>query len=412
LFPPHASVHDPALSFYSRWCGLGRWLRLHQGLWRPAPFMEPVPGWSREQPELAAWLDALSEAECEAYEAQPEALARRLQAWLPELSGYAEQLHLPRLQAPEAVAGRVALPQPLAVDMPGRKREQAAAFTAALLPLEGAILDWCCGKGHLARTLARHCPAPVAGFEWNAELVADGNRLARRSGDHVTLYCQDVMDGSLNWPEATHGVALHACGDLHRRLLQLACAGRAPRLSLSPCCYHHMAAATYRPLSARAQQQSPLRLQRDDLRLAVQETVTASARVRAQTQLAARWRLGFDALQRQLRQRDEYLPVPSHPSRLLRQDFRAFCHWAAARKGLALPQTVDWAHWEAEGRRRLHRVRRFELLRHLFRRPLELWLVLDYAMYLEEQGYRVRLGTFCARQLTPRNLLLDARRML
>jgi len=29
-------------------------------------------------------------------------------------------------------------------------------------------------------------------------------------------------------------------------------------------------------------------------------------------------------------------------------------------------------------------------------------------VFLEEQGYRVRLGTFCDRQLTPRNLMLDA----
>ena len=29
-------------------------------------------------------------------------------------------------------------------------------------------------------------------------------------------------------------------------------------------------------------------------------------------------------------------------------------------------------------------------------------------MFLEEQGYDVRLGTFCERQLTPRNLLIDA----
>ena len=53
-------------------------------------------------------------------------------------------------------------------------------------------------------------------------------------------------------------------------------------------------------------------------------------------------------------------------------------------------------------------MRRHELVRHLFRRPLELWVVLDYSMFLEEQGYDVRLGTFCERQLTPRNLLIDA----
>ena len=55
--------------------------------------------------------------------------------------------------------------------------------------------------------------------------------------------------------------------------------------------------------------------------------------------------------------------------------------------------------------------RRSHRLRHLFRRPLELWMVLDYAVFLEEQGYRVRLGRFCARELTPRNLLVDAVRV-
>jgi hypothetical protein len=46
----------------------------------------------------------------------------------------------------------------------------------------------------------------------------------------------------------------------------------------------------------------------------------------------------------------------------------------------------------------------------LFRRPLELWLNLDRALFLAEQGYFVRLGTFCDTSLTPRNLLLLAER--
>ena len=50
-----------------------------------------------------------------------------------------------------------------------------------------------------------------------------------------------------------------------------------------------------------------------------------------------------------------------------------------------------------------------DLVRHRFRRVLELWLVLDRAQYLLEAGYRVGVGTFCARELSPRNLLIDAR---
>jgi len=53
---------------------------------------------------------------------------------------------------------------------------------------------------------------------------------------------------------------------------------------------------------------------------------------------------------------------------------------------------------------------RLSVVRHVFRRPLEIWLALDLAVYLENRGYTVDLGSFCARQLTPRNLLISARR--
>ena len=65
---------------------------------------------------------------------------------------------------------------------------------------------------------------------------------------------------------------------------------------------------------------------------------------------------------------------------------------------------------EADGWRRLAEVRNLELVRGLFRRPLELWLVLDRALFLAENGYRVEVGTFCESALTPRNLMVLAER--
>ena len=72
------------------------------------------------------------------------------------------------------------------------------------------------------------------------------------------------------------------------------------------------------------------------------------------------------------------------------------------------PAAIDWPLWERRGFQRLAEVRNLELLRGLFRRPLEVWLVLDQALFLQEQGYSVTLGTFCPASLTPRNLLLSA----
>lgn len=406
---PEGHRPDTGDGLYQRWRRLNDWLNEYQSLWRPVPFMEPEPAWTHQWRELADWLKTLDESQCELYEQYSERLAARLGDWLPGLTDYPTLVAVPDLSpGPEAVNG-MTLAERDAVDMPGRKRLQSGAFAAALLPLAGPSLDWCCGKGHLSRTLARQGRVPVTGYEWNAGLVEDGNRLVRRYGDAVTLQCQDVMASNLPWPDGAHGVALHACGDLHRKLIRDVVARRQPRISFSPCCYHLTGSRHLTLLSERTRADAnALSLTRDDLRLAVQETVTAPTRDRKQSARTSQWRLGFDGLQRWLRGVDDYLPLPPHPKQLMGEGFEAFCNWAADHRGLVLPDGLDYGRWLDYGVDRAARVRRHELVRHLFRRPLELWLVLDYALFLEESGYQVRLGTFCDRTLTPRNLLVDA----
>jgi len=405
---PVAGLQQPAPDYCHHWHRINHWLARNECFWRPVPFAEPAPAWRRNYPELAGLLEALSDTDCEHRAENLEDFTREISLLVPGLAHYRELISVPLLVARES-ARAAALAETRAVDMPGRKRLQAGAFAACLRPLAGPLLDWCCGKGYLARTLARQGAQAVLGFERNPGLVEEGNRLARHYGDAVTLCRQDVMAPGLGWPASVHGVALHACGDLHRQLIRQGSSGGAPRLSLSPCCYHLTDNESYTLMSARARQVADaLVLAPSDLRLAVQETVTAPARVRAQARRISQWRLGFDALQRHIRKEDVYLPVPSHPPRLNSGNFAGFCTWAAGKKNLSLPAKVDWSYWQHQGERRLKQVRRHELLRHVFRRPLELWLVLDYAVFLEEQGYRVRLGTFCDRSLTPRNLLLDA----
>lgn len=402
-----ASLHHGAESFYQRWQRLNDWLVQHRELWQPAPFTDPGPAWTFKWPALEEQVASLSDSECQKLEDDPGTLAGMLGRELPSLQVFDELTSVVPLFS--GTAQPFTLPEIRATDMPGRKRLQSGAFAAAIQPLGHDVLDWCCGKGHLARTLAPWCDGNVSGFEWNPALVDDGNHLAEKFGDAVTLHCQDVMAEELMMPKAAHSVALHACGDLHRRLMRRVAEGGKPRLSFSPCCYHLTEKPDYQPMSRRAGSgENRLQLSREDLRLAVQETVTAPQRVRQHTRQISRWRLGFDGLQRFVRGVNAYLPVPSHPPGLINGDFAGFCRWAATRKGLELPGETDFNDWESHGEQRLQTVRRHELVRHLFRRSLELWLVLDYALFLEEQGYEIRLGTFCQRQLTPRNLLIDA----
>jgi hypothetical protein len=242
-------------------------------------------------------------------------------------------------------------------------------------------------------------------------LVASGEALSQRHQMHALHVEQDVLaPGAASLLNADHTpVALHACGDLHVRLIQLASATGCKQLAIAPCCYNRISLNTYRPLSCAAER-SDLHLSLDDLALPMSETVTAGARVRRQRDTSMARRLGFDLLQRQLRGVDEYLPTPSLPSAWLDKPFSDYCRDLAALKDLSTVGTPDWTELEAAGWQRLAEVRNLELLRGLFRRPLELWLVLDRALFLIEQGYVVRLGTFCESPLTPRNFLLLAER--
>ena len=107
---------------------------------------------------------------------------------------------------------------------------------------------------------------------------------------------------------------------------------------------------------------------------------------------------------------DAYLSVPSKAGRGFEHDFARWCLALAELKGVKPEPVTDWQAAEQLGWQRLAQVRNLELVQGLFRRPLELWLLLDMALFLEEQGFGVQLGQFCHQQLTPRNLLLLAER--
>ncbi|WP_439860614.1 methyltransferase [Pseudomonas sp. MBLB4136] len=403
---PARPLSDDAL--LQRFQALDALLTGHQHLWRPQPFTQHRLPWEDSHPELSRWLRARSLEQAEADHGQPHLLdAPEPFAGLARQACLLAQLgELPQRPLPEP-------PPRFSLDVPGRKWQQIQAF-ASRLQFHGEPrhwLDWCAGKGHLGRLLA-HDGRPLTCLEHDPLLVADGQRLSQRLGLAARHLHQDVLAvDTAERLQAEHTpVALHACGELHMRLMQLASQAGCRQLAIAPCCYNRIATPDYRPLSAVAKA-SALHLSREDLALPLKETVTAGARVRRQRDLSMARRLAFDLLQRRLRGVDEYLPTPSLPPAWLDKDFATYCRDLAALKGLADPGPLhDWAGLETQGWQRLAEVRNLELLRGLFRRPLELWLLLDRALYLQDQGFAVRLGTFCPRQLSPRNLLLLAER--
>lgn len=393
----------------ARFTALDAFLIEHQALWKPRPFTHLHLPWEESYPELASWLRGRSLEDAESAHNQPADLAvapepfASLAALSAELSSVSE---LPG-HALEAAGHR------LNVDVPGRKWQQIEAFASCLSFASQPThwLDWCSGKGHLGRRLLA-AGQQLTCVEYDPLLVASGQALSQRHHLHALHVEQDVLaaDASAVLSANHTPVALHACGDLHVRLMQLASAAGCQKMAIAPCCYNRISRSEYQPLSSTGSR-TFLQLSLEDLALPMSETVTAGARVRRQRDTSMARRLAFDLLQRQVRGVNEYLQTPSLPSAWLEKPFADYCRDLAALKELSTIGSPDWPALEAAGWQRLAEVRNLELLRGLFRRPLELWLNLDRALFLEEQGYTVRLGTFCDTPLTPRNLLLLAERV-
>ncbi|MDQ0124405.1 hypothetical protein J2W17_003355 [Pseudomonas lini] len=391
----------------ARFAALDAFLFEHQALWKPRPFTHLQLPWETSYPALALWLRKRSLEEAENSHNQPGLVdAPQPYASLATLSRELSAVGELPAHALEAA------PHRLNVDVPGRKWQQIEAFASrlAFVTVPKHWLDWCSGKGHLGRRLLQ-TGQQLTCLEYDPALVASGQALSQRHHLHALHVEQDVLTPDVTALLNTDHtpVALHACGDLHVRLMQLASTAGCKQMAIAPCCYNRISGSQYQPLSVTAKG-SDLQLSLDDLSLPMSETVTAGARVRRQRDASMARRLGFDLLQRQLRGIDEYLPTPSLPSAWLDRSFADYCHHLAALKDLSTIGQQDWSALEAAGWLRLAEVRNLELLRGLFRRPLELWLNLDRALFLSEQAYTVRLGTFCDTALTPRNFLLLAER--
>lgn len=401
-----------ASSFRCRFRELDNHLAEWHWLWSEVPFKQPQLSWYDHHPHWRNILRDIDDSMLEALAADPallNAFAREeLGIRLPDVPDYSPQDDdsLPdSFDAPDGVKPR--------------KWAQIESFVIARGQLSDdtgrQMVEWCAGKGHLSRRfLERGCSREVIALEKDPALIGHGIRIAVDQGLAIRFEQQDVLAASVSRfcsGDSSH-VALHACGRLHVSMLRHCCAGGVAQIDLVPCCYHQTDDNPYRPLSDHVRQSTRLGLDYEALKLAVQETVSAAPNARRNRKRLQQWRLGFDSLLRAYCDYRDYLPIPSMSSSEAGDDFQSFCQHAAMIKGIVLPENIDHASMEELGRKRFAQVSREDLVRQLFRRPLELWLAYDRCLFLEEQGYDVSLRGFAPRRVTPRNLWIHARRLI
>lgn len=394
------------LTYSQKFSELNQLLEQSAALWQVRAFEVNALPWAQDFPQLAEAVWALADDELDGLDAEQSLLVKALSPALNhDLKALGQDWDLSLLTASIAertvfndktVNDKAGVAEPSLADstaaqqgglsfddeahfsahIKGRKWQQITAFVQHLPQLNLPVLEWCAGKGHLGRLIAKARGAEVVSLEWQAPLCEAGQAFADKWQLSQTFICADAfaicadafaigaehaatntstttsITTSITTVEAPaqhaakanpliarqQAVALHACGDLHVRLLTLAAEAGTQALAISPCCYHLIQASHYQPLSNLAQQSS-LKLSRHDLQLPLQQSVIANPKQQALRHQEIAWRLGFDALQRQCRQIDAYLPLPSLKQSQLSGSFIDFCLWAAEIKAVNLAKT-------------------------------------------------------------------------
>lgn len=402
-------------------------------LWRPPEFtssgIETAYQHISQCSALALIVNQLSLEQLDAIDAEPEQLCayfgRALGTLVPDYVAILNDLAALLVPSTEPIeTASIRFPFWLETGIGGRKLAQIKHFIQATAAHQGDVLEWCAGKGHLGRLWLYHAhqqgndQTHMHSLEWQAQLCQQGAKLAEQLQLAQTFYPQDALQPipwtTMHTPD--HALALHACGDLHRSLLRQGVAQGLTSFALAPCCYHLTADNIYQPFSQQLRATSTLRLSKAELKLAVQGQVTGGRRIGILRQQEVLWRLAYQCLREEslgaeCDSKASYRPLPALPKVLLSEGFEKFLDWAFTQHNWRPERAVNSQQWLTRARELQLKLRRVDVVRHNFRRLLELWLVLDRAVYLQEHQYQVEVLSFCPYRVSPRNLLIRAHKL-
>lgn len=400
------------LDIQARFEALSTLLKNKRVLWETRPFVEIRPQWENEFPDLANWLRERSHSDIDRIE-EDWSYLNHLEAPQLFLDWHEECNRLVHLESFATEPSEALSEKSLRYGIPARKWAQIRIFVEtcrAILPSNiQRVVDWCAGKGHVSRMFNLATQIETRALEKRPDLCDIGRKLAHKQRLQTCEFCcLDVLEDetSTHFNQAQAGIALHACGHLTDELFTQAIEHQLDNVISVPCCYHNLGGKKFHSSQSNAARESGLEFTQANLRLATAHETVARIPIRVARRREMAYRLGLDLLFREATGIDTYHQQGPFPKALFDGDFKIFCETVSEELNLPLPHEFDADAAEIAGRKRALEARALSLVRACYRRPLELWLILDRAMRLVEANRKVQVGLFCDARITPRNIMI------
>jgi hypothetical protein len=287
------------------------------------------------------------------------------------------------------------------------------------------ILDIGGGIGLLAQTLVNQYDLNVTSLDMDSTLQETGSKRHKKNAHHkgnqvsfvnAKVTSQDVSFRNLLTPQSIT-VGLHTCGPLAVEQIQASYEKKIQGIINLGCCYYKLGQhGENQNLSKTAQTQlaGPLVFNHFALTLA-----SRGHRKISKKDYDLKLKVKFYRYAMHFLLHDHYglrsmvTLGNSHPH-LYQQSFGTYALEQLRRLNLTPihdPEELESFYQEPERQKLIHKMLTAGFIRNALGRPIELYLLLDRALYLKEHGYQTQLLSFFQEDLSPRNLGIIASRL-
>ncbi len=282
-----------------------------------------------------------------------------------------------------------------------------------------ALLDIGGGVGLLAQSLNNHYGHKVISVDMNTEFQKIGEvrqkKNSRHPGNPVTYLNFKVSEDSPFSKLFEHKllpVGLHTCGKLALDMIKISASKKVPALINFGCCYHTLDEnSDLQNLSAFARHNDPLFLNKFALTLACRAHKKMSEKDYDFKILVKRYRYAIHILLHDSYGIPDMLGLGNSQAKLYASPFSDYAREQFKRIDLPLRHSDEELNQffnDPNLQLLIKEMLAGGLIRNALGRALELYLLLDRAIYLDEQGYEVMVSEFFDEEISPRNIGLSA----
>lgn len=281
------------------------------------------------------------------------------------------------------------------------------------------IVDIGGGIGLLAQTLNNYYQLNVTSVDMNSEFQNTGKvRHEKNAKDHSNKvsYKNFMVKQDGEFAKLLEGnvmpVGLHTCGKLALDIIRVSSQKRVPALVNFGCCYHTLdLSSELQNISTFAQENDPLWLNKFALTLSCRAHRKMDEKDYDLKLKVKFYRYAFHILLHDHYGMKELTPLGNSSPKLYQESFGVYALEQFKRINVDPKHTIEelnsfFNHTELQ--KLIDQMLKAGLIRDAMGRVLELYLLLDRAIYLEEQGYQVEVREFFDEEISPRNIGITA----